>query len=137
MDLRDRKHECWRESAGRLSIPITAGRERKDLERCEALDGAFALDAGRSPNINGQQYLDGDNAGLGRTRLGIMVRATARQLLEKLDAARKNFPTKIFLVLLGLYTANALATILGQSGEWDVLVAGIVVAAIEGIFKNG
>lgn len=40
---------------------------------------------------------------------------------------------KIFLLLLGFYTANALATILGQTGDWDVLVAGIVVAAIEGI----
>jgi len=26
-----------------------------------------------------------------------------------------------------------LATILGQTGDWDVLVAGVVVAAIEGI----
>ena len=40
---------------------------------------------------------------------------------------------KVFLLLLGFYTANALATILGQTGDWDVLVAGIVVAAIEGI----
>lgn len=40
---------------------------------------------------------------------------------------------KIFLLLLGFYTANALATILGQTGDWDVLVAGVVVAAIEGI----
>ena len=38
---------------------------------------------------------------------------------------------KVFLLLLGFYTANALATILGQTGDWDVLVAGIVVAAIE------
>ena len=40
---------------------------------------------------------------------------------------------KVFLLLLGFYTANALATILGQTGDWDVLVAGVVVAAIEGI----
>lgn len=53
--------------------------------------------------------------------------------MEKLNAARKNFPMKVFLVLLGFYTANALATILGQTGDWDVLVAGVVVAAIEGI----
>ncbi|KAH7299368.1 hypothetical protein KP509_24G007700 [Ceratopteris richardii] len=38
---------------------------------------------------------------------------------------------KIFFVLLGFYAANALATILGQTGDWDVLVAGIVVAVIE------
>ncbi|CAN1347743.1 Ycf20-like protein, partial [Linum perenne] len=75
----------------------------------------------------------GDDSGLGGTRLGRIVSAGGRQLLEKLNSARKNFPTKVFLLLLGFYTANALATILGQTGDWDVLVAGIVVAAIEGI----
>ncbi|XP_073040357.1 ycf20-like protein [Primulina eburnea] len=59
--------------------------------------------------------------------------AGGRQLLSKLNSARKNFPMKVFLLLLGFYTANALATILGQTGDWDVLVAGFVVAAIEGI----
>lgn len=94
----------------------------------------FALNTGGSSNTNGeQQNLNEDNAGLGRTRLGIIVRAFAGQLLEKLNSARKNFPMKIFLLLLGFYTANALATILGQTGDWDVLVAGVVVAAIEGI----
>lgn len=53
--------------------------------------------------------------------------------MAKLNSTRKNFPMKIFLLLLGFYTANALATILGQTGDWDVLVAGVVVAAIEGI----
>ncbi|KVI07496.1 hypothetical protein Ccrd_014139, partial [Cynara cardunculus var. scolymus] len=71
--------------------------------------------------------------GLGQTRLGRLVSAGGRQLLEKLNSARKNFPMKVFLLLLGFYTANALATILGQTGDWDVLVAGVVVAAIEGI----
>ena len=37
---------------------------------------------------------------------------------------------KVFLVLLGFYTANALATVLGQTGDWDVLVAGVVVAGM-------
>lgn len=81
-----------------------------------------------SPNKNIPE--PGDS---GRTRLGIIVGTASKQLLEKLNAARKNFPMKIFLLLLGFYTANALATVLGQTGDWDVLVAGIVVAAIEGI----
>uniref|UniRef100_K3ZWL1 Ycf20-like protein n=1 Tax=Setaria italica TaxID=4555 RepID=K3ZWL1_SETIT len=68
-----------------------------------------------------------------RTRLGRLILAAGRELLEKLNSARTNSPTKIFLVLLGFYTANALATILGQTGDWDVLVAGVIVAAIEGI----
>lgn len=76
---------------------------------------------------------NGDGPDLGSTRLGRIVSAAGRQVLEKLNSARKNVPMKIFLLLLGFYTANALATILGQTGDWDVLVAGVVVAAIEGI----
>ncbi|KAL5989531.1 hypothetical protein ACLOJK_010423 [Asimina triloba] len=99
----------------------------------ERLTIAFALDKGGIPENGSQDNLDGDETGLGRTRLGRIVRAGGMQLLEKLNAARRNFPMKIFLLLLGFYTANALATILGQTGDWDVLVAGVVVAAIEGI----
>ncbi|TYJ46575.1 hypothetical protein E1A91_A02G129000v1 [Gossypium mustelinum] len=93
---------------------------------------ALALDTGGVPG-NGEDSLNSDSSNLGGTRLGRIVSAGGRQLLEKLNSARKNFPMKIFLLLLGFYTANALATILGQTGDWDVLVAGVVVAAIEGI----
>ncbi|GAV76174.1 DUF565 domain-containing protein [Cephalotus follicularis] len=94
---------------------------------------AFALDTGGNLVNGGQESLNSDSPDLGGTRLGRIVSAGGRQLLEKLNSARKNFPMKIFLLLLGFYTANALATILGQTGDWDVLVAGVVVAAIEGI----
>ncbi|GLT87894.1 hypothetical protein SLE2022_059470 [Rubroshorea leprosula] len=94
---------------------------------------ALALDTGGIPGNGDPGNLNGDSADLGGTRLGRIVSAGGRQLLEKLNSARKNFPMKIFLLLLGFYTANALATILGQTGDWDVLVAGVVVAAIEGI----
>ncbi|XP_057963005.1 ycf20-like protein [Malania oleifera] len=94
----------------------------------------FALDTSGLPDDGGQESPSGNSLlGLGQTRLGRLVSSGARQLLGKLNSAGKNFPTKIFLVLLGFYTANALATILGQTGDWDVLVAGVVVAAIEGI----
>ncbi|CAL9239308.1 unnamed protein product [Arabidopsis halleri] len=97
---------------------------------------AFALDTGSSipgDSGGGGQEMNGDRTGLGSTRLGRIAVAGGKQLLGKINSARKNFPMKIFLLLLGFYTANALATILGQTGDWDVLVAGIVVAAIEGI----
>ncbi|KAD0903830.1 hypothetical protein E3N88_43566 [Mikania micrantha] len=95
---------------------------------------AFALNTSGLPSNEDQDNINGDTpTGLGQTRLGRLVSAGGRQLLEKLNAARKNFPLKVFLLLLGFYTANALATILGQTGDWDVLVAGVVVAAIEGI----
>lgn len=94
---------------------------------------AFALDTGSIPSSDDQDGLNGDGRDLGGTRLGRIVGAGGRQFLGKLNSARKNFPMKVFLLLLGFYTANALATILGQTGDWDVLVAGVVVAAIEGI----
>ncbi|CAL5076523.1 unnamed protein product [Urochloa decumbens] len=93
---------------------------------------ASALETGGPSNTDGQDF-DEDSGFLGRTRLGRLIQAAGRELLEKLKSSRINTPTKIFLVLLGFYTANALATILGQTGDWDVLVAAVVVAAIEGI----
>ncbi|XP_021892819.1 ycf20-like protein [Carica papaya] len=93
----------------------------------------FALNTGGIPGDGGQENISSDSSDIGGTRLGRIVSASGRQLLEKLNSARRNFPMKVFLLLLGFYTANALATILGQTGDWDVLVAGVVVAAIEGI----
>ncbi|RCV11161.1 hypothetical protein SETIT_2G164800v2 [Setaria italica] len=101
------------------------------MKNC-GLRPAFALETGGPSNTDGQDF-DEDSGFLGRTRLGRLILAAGRELLEKLNSARTNSPTKIFLVLLGFYTANALATILGQTGDWDVLVAGVIVAAIEGI----
>ncbi|PIA30646.1 hypothetical protein AQUCO_05400027v1 [Aquilegia coerulea] len=117
----------------KLSIQ-TALVPRKRCQRCRPLWRiSFALDTGGTPDIGGQDNVNGGNTGLGQTRLGRIVGASGRRLLQRLNETRKNFPMKIFLLLLGFYTANALATILGQTGDWDVLVAGVVVAAIEGI----
>ncbi|KAG9138755.1 hypothetical protein Leryth_023811 [Lithospermum erythrorhizon] len=93
----------------------------------------LALNTGGLPADNNQESIKNEGPGRGGTRLGRIVSAGGRELLQKLNSARQNFPMKIFLLLFGFYTANALATILGQTGDWDVLVAGVVVAAIEGI----
>ncbi|KAL2645417.1 hypothetical protein R1flu_013004 [Riccia fluitans] len=65
--------------------------------------------------------------------LGRIIGASQRELSSKFKNARRKFPLKIFLLLLGYYSANALATILGQIGDWDVLAAGVLVAFIEGV----
>jgi hypothetical protein len=70
---------------------------------------------------------------LGSTRLGRLVFERRRELLQRWNIVRKNFPAKIFLLLFGFFSANALATILGQTGDWDVIAAGILVAMIEGV----
>ncbi|KAJ6432423.1 hypothetical protein OIU84_019625 [Salix udensis] len=91
----------------------------------------FSLDTGGLPGNGGQESVNGDSPpGLGGTRLFRIASAVGRHVLEKLNSARKNFPMKIFLLLLGFYMANALARILGQTGDWYALVAGVVVAAI-------
>ncbi|XP_075498571.1 ycf20-like protein isoform X2 [Primulina tabacum] len=108
-------------------LDIPSYRNRRSLKI------AFALNTDGIATDNNQGNLNGDDNVLGGTRLGRIVSAGGRQLLSKLNSARKNFPMKVFLLLLGFYTANALATILGQTGDWDVLVAGFIVAAIEGI----
>ncbi|XP_076953221.1 ycf20-like protein [Bidens hawaiensis] len=117
-----------------LFAGVSAFRSKSFWGRRRAMEMAFALNTGVLPSNGDQEGINGDQpTGLGQTRLGRLVSAGGRQLLEKLNSARKNFPMKVFLLLLGFYTANALATILGQTGDWDVLVAGVVVAAIEGI----
>jgi len=78
------------------------------------------LETGGPSNTDGQDF-DEDSGFLGRTRLGRLIQAAGRELLEKLNSARTNSRRKIFLVLLG-YTANTLARILGQTGDWDILV---------------
>lgn len=116
-----------------LNMPLSCACWNSSWTRRHGWIIAFALDTGGISGNGGQDSVNGDGPGLGQTRLGRLVSAGGRQLLAKLNSTRKNFPMKIFLLLLGFYTANALATILGQTGDWDVLVAGVVVAAIEGI----
>ncbi|KAI3705991.1 hypothetical protein L1987_76243 [Smallanthus sonchifolius] len=118
----------------RLCPSTSPFRSRSFRGRQRSMEMAFALNTDGLPSNGDQETINGDTpTGLGQTRLSRLVSAAGRQLLEKLNSARKNFPMKVFLLLLGFYTANALATILGQTGDWDVLVAGVVVAAIEGI----
>ncbi|KAK2658242.1 hypothetical protein Ddye_004775 [Dipteronia dyeriana] len=119
--------------ASKIGIKSTSFPQKSLQARRNRWKISFALDTGGLSGNGEQESVNGDSPDLGGTRLSRIVIAGGRQLLEKLNMARKNFPMKIFLLLLGFYTANALATILGQTGDWDVLVAGVVVAAIEGI----
>ncbi|CAA0814508.1 Ycf20-like protein [Striga hermonthica] len=114
-------------------LDLTCHRKRRAWRLSFSLN-TEGLAANNEQDNNNNPDEDASSSGLlGATRLGRIVTAGGKQLLSKLNSTRKNFPMKVFLLLLGFYTANALATILGQTGDWDVLVAGIVVAAIEGI----
>lgn len=67
----------------------------------------------------------------GGTRLENLFVNARSKLQDKWKELRKGFWFKVFLLLLGFFGANSLATIIGQTGDWDVLVAGFLVAAIE------
>ncbi|KAF8762379.1 hypothetical protein HU200_009559 [Digitaria exilis] len=51
----------------------------------------------------------------------------------KLKRARRWLPMKILFFLIGFYCATAFATVIGQTGDWDILSAGLAVAIVEGI----
>lgn len=115
-----RSHQILRESCSALHVCGESFRSRRNRR---ALITAV-LSNGSPPSAD-----DGNRA----TRLGRIIQKRQRQLVQKLNDVRRGLPTKIFLLLLGFYSANALATVLGQTGDWDVLAAGLMVAVIEGI----
>jgi hypothetical protein len=55
------------------------------------------------------------------------------KFLDKLKKARKGLPVKILFFLIGFYCATAFATVIGQTGDWDILSAGLAVAVVEGV----
>eukprot|EP00249_Psilotum_nudum_P010462 c22558_g1_i2 orf=170-871(-) len=73
------------------------------------------------------------SAEVGGTLLGRFIRSFLKKLSVKISEARENFPMKALFLLLGYYSANALATLIGQTGDWDVFAVGVIVAVIEGI----
>ncbi|KAL2612672.1 hypothetical protein R1flu_024364 [Riccia fluitans] len=93
------------------------------------------LNTAASPGSGGgdSEGRGASSSAFGTTRLGRIIGASQRELSSKFKNVRRKFPLKIFLLLLGYYSANALATILGQTGDWDVLAAGVLVAFIEGV----
>ncbi|GKU88411.1 hypothetical protein SLEP1_g2681 [Rubroshorea leprosula] len=40
---------------------------------------------------------------------------------------------KLLFFLVGFYCATALATVIGQTGDWDILSAALAVVIVEGI----
>ena len=72
----------------------------------------------------------GDQSG-NSTRLFSAIRSFWSKLSAKLKKARKGLPVKILFFLIGFYCATAFATVIGQTGDWDILSAGLAVAIVE------
>ncbi|KAG7561133.1 protein family Ycf20 protein, partial [Arabidopsis thaliana x Arabidopsis arenosa] len=53
------------------------------------------------------------------------------KLLVKFQEIKKDLPKKLFFLLVGFYSATAFSTFIGQTGDWDVLSAGLAVLVVE------
>lgn len=58
-----------------------------------------------------------------RTRLIRAAQAIRLKLSARIKEIRKNFPMKVLFFLVGFYCATAFATVIGQTGDWDILSA--------------
>ncbi|KAK4800748.1 hypothetical protein SAY86_021235 [Trapa natans] len=67
------------------------------------------------------------------TRLIRMIRGIQSQLGKMIQELRKNLPVKLLCFLVGFYCATAFATVIGQTGDWDILSAALAVVVVEGI----
>ncbi|EMS59254.1 hypothetical protein TRIUR3_07634 [Triticum urartu] len=71
-----------------------------------------------------------DNSG-NSTRLFNAIQSFLKKLSGKLKKVSRGFPVKILFFLIGFYCATAFATVIGQTGDWDILSAGLAVAIVE------
>lgn len=55
------------------------------------------------------------------------------KVIGRLKELTNNLPVKLFSFLAGFYCATAFATVIGQTGDWDVLSAALAVALVEAI----
>ncbi|KAJ0971031.1 hypothetical protein J5N97_018990 [Dioscorea zingiberensis] len=67
------------------------------------------------------------------TRLVRAIQNFKIKLTSKLQELRKDLLMKILFFLLGFYCATAFATVIGQTGDWDILSAGLAVVLVEAI----
>ncbi|XP_047334091.1 uncharacterized protein LOC124937807 [Impatiens glandulifera] len=69
----------------------------------------------------------------GGTRLFQAFQALRGRLSARINEIKKNLPMKFFFFLVGFYCATAFATVIGQTGDWDILSAALAVVVVEGI----
>ncbi|GLU00446.1 hypothetical protein SLE2022_178180 [Rubroshorea leprosula] len=77
--------------------------------------------------------LDPSSPNNGRTRLIRTIQEIQSKVGSRIQELRKNLPMKLLFFLVGFYCATALATVIGQTGDWDILSAVLAVIIVEGI----
>ncbi|XAR63184.1 hypothetical protein NMG60_11023035, partial [Bertholletia excelsa] len=67
------------------------------------------------------------------TRLIRAMQAIRVKLGARVREIRRNLPVKLMFFLVGFYCSTAFSTVIGQTGDWDILSAALAVAVVEGI----
>nr|XP_043621788.1 ycf20-like protein [Erigeron canadensis] len=67
------------------------------------------------------------------TRLIRTIRAFQVRINARIKDLRKDLPMKLLFFLTGFYCSTAFATVIGQTGDWDILSAALAVVVVEGI----
>ncbi|KAK8484498.1 hypothetical protein V6N13_065835 [Hibiscus sabdariffa] len=83
-------------------------------------------------SVDGSGF-DPSSSNGGRPRLIRAIQGIQTKLGVRFQELRKNLPMKILFFLVGFYCATAFATVIGQTGDWDILSAALAVFIVEGI----
>lgn len=73
------------------------------------------------------------NGNGGSTRLARAIQTLQVKLYARIQKLRSGFFMKMLFFLAGFYCATAFSTVIGQTGDWDILSAGLAVIVVEGI----
>ncbi|KAK2968566.1 hypothetical protein RJ640_006757 [Escallonia rubra] len=67
------------------------------------------------------------------TRLTRTIRAFQIKLIARIKELKRDFPVKLLFFLVGFYCATVFVTVIGQTGDWDILSAALSVTVVEAI----
>lgn len=82
-------------------------------------------------SVDGGKFDPSTNSTNGSTRLIRAIQSLQNKLRAKIENIRKNLPMKLLFFLVGFYCATAFATVIGQTGDWDILSAALAVVVVE------
>lgn len=130
-----------KDSKSRLLTAFSLGKSPFLLTFCDAKGQSFAVSKFKSMTWSLRSAADGSRMNSssatddsrGGTRLIRAIQTVRVTLINRLKELRRNLPVKLFFFLVGFYCATAFATVIGQTGDWDVLSAALAVALVEGI----
>lgn len=114
-------------NGGHVGLSFFQVKELSMIGRCQRMDWSIKSSA----DGRGLDPLTG--SGDGRTRLLKTIQNLQIRLITRIQEFQKDLPKKFLFFLVGFYCATAFGTVIGQTGDWDILSAGVAVGVVEGI----